>query len=246
MQWWPQVLLLGLAVWTQVRFPPQYDENGHIHFTDYIAQHPTWHTLVTYEGSENYEAKAPFVFIVAAVVGSIAGFTLPVMRLLVLLFALIGIHYFRRLVQLIKPDALGCCSSSVVVIPYFLILSLTYMTDIPTLALMFLSFYSLLRSIENNSISHLICGILASTAMVYTRIDAAFILAGIGLACATQRLLPRRMLLGIIIPLLLRLPLVILWGGLAAPPAHLRPTAVQGCNRRCALPHTAQLAYSEA
>jgi hypothetical protein len=225
--WWPLVLPVGLAVWTQLEFPPQYDETAHAHFTRYIAEHPTWHTLVTYEGSENYEAKAPFVFVVGALVGSIAGFTLPVLRFLVLLFTLIGVCYFHRLVRLFRIDVPGSFVAGIVGIPYFLILSLTYMTDMPTLALMFVSAYGLLRNIEESSVGHLLGGMLASTAMLYTRIDAVFILAGIGLAYSAYRALPFRVLLGILIPVLLRLPLVILWGGLAAPPARLRPVPVQ-------------------
>ncbi len=223
---WPLVLMIGLAAFTQLQFPPQYDENSHLNFTHYIAQHPTWHTLVTYEGSENYEAKAPFVFIVGAAVGSITRFTLPVMRFLVFVSALIGVCFFNRVVRLMNSDAMDYRSSSVVLIPYFLILSLTYMTDMPTLALMYISFYGLLRSIERSSNSYLIYSILASTAMLYIRIDAAFIIAGVCLGCASQGLVPRRMILGVLVPLLLRLPLIIVWGGLAAPTAQLRPNPV--------------------
>jgi hypothetical protein len=224
---WPFALLVALAVETELNFPSQYDETAHLNFSRHIAQHPTWHTLVTYAGAENYEAKAPFVFILAAFAGSITSFTLPAMRLMVLAFACVGIWYFRRLVQIMKCDPPGYCSSSVVGIPYFLILALTFMTDMPTMALMFVCFFGLVRPADGGSYGHLWCSILASTAMLYTRIDAAFVLAGVGLACLSQGVLERRILLGIAIPAVLRLPLVVLWGGLAAPPARLRPTPVE-------------------
>ncbi len=225
--WWPVVIVLGVAFYTRLQFPPQYDETAHLHFSQYIAEHPTWHTLVTYEGSEGNEAKAPFVFIVGAAAGAVAGFTLPVMRLLVLLSAVAGLWYFGKLARLLPSNIPRWRLYSVVGVPFFIMLSLTYMTDMPTLALMYVSAYGLLQNQERCSVGPLICSILASTAMLYTRIDSVFLLAGIGLGFVVRRSIPLRVLLGLLLPVLLRVPLVILWGGLAAPPARLRSVPVE-------------------
>ncbi len=225
---WPLLLPLGLALGTQLGFPPQFDdEEPHLHFSEYLARHPTWHTLATYDGSEHFEAKAPFVFVLGAIVGTVAGFSLPPMRLLILLFGLAAIHYARRLVQLAASDDPWLRASGLVLVPYFLILSLTFMTDMPNLALLLMASYHLFVSVERNSVGHLACSILASTAMLYNRIDGAVVLAGIGIAYASRGRLPRFALIGILVPLLLRLPLVIVWGGLAAPPAQARPIPVE-------------------
>jgi 4-amino-4-deoxy-L-arabinose transferase-like glycosyltransferase len=224
--WWPALLPIGLALWTLLASPEQYDEIYHLHFSQYIAEHPTWHTIATYEGSENNEAKAPFLFILAAGLGTVFGFTLVVMRLLVLLFAMVAVFFFRQLTQLTDSQIGTTRSCFVVALPYFLILSITFMTDLPTLALMFIASYGLLRNVYKLAVGHLLCSMAASTCMLYTRVDAAVALAGIGLAVAAQGSMSLRLLVGIAVPVLLRLPLVFVWKGLTPPPAQAGPIAV--------------------
>jgi len=237
------VLFLVTAA-TQLDFPAQYDELTHLNFSKYISEHPTWHTIATYEGATNYEAKAPFVYIIAAIVDSVTDLSLRTARGLIVLFASFAIVGFYLLTREVSRTDERSSPTSIVALPYFLFLSLTFMTDVPTLGLLFFAVFGFLKNIDTIEPACLVVGMLAATAMLHIRIDAAYVLLGIGLGLVTVpiqgdqqfsaitdiqarfRRFGTGLWIALAVPLLLRLPLVIVWGGLAAPPAQTRPVPV--------------------
>ena len=219
-------LLLGLVLWTHLRFHPQYDEIAHQAFSTYIASHLTVETITTYEGSQNYEAKGPVFFIIASFFAKATGFDLRHLRVLTLLFsvtAIIGFALLLRLVPKSSPES----SAFLVCLPYYLILSVTFMTDVPSLALLLLGLYGYLSFIKTNSVGHLIIGFTCVTLVAYIRVDYVYIVAGIIVGCVIHSRLTFKILLAALIPIVLRIPLFLLWGGLAAPPAQVRGHAVE-------------------
>lgn len=220
------ILPLLVAAWTGLNFPPQYDEEAHRSFSKFIAEHPTWHTILTYEGSQNYEAKAPLLFIISAVFGRLVGFQLYALRILTLCFSLASIYAFSRLLRLFQAEQSGMRASVFQCLPYYLILSVTFMTDVPCVALLLFAIFGYLSHLDSNKISHLVIGIVASSAVSYVRVDYLFPLIAIAFICWRHDLLSRKLIIGLALPFVLRLPLLLVWGGFAAPPAQTRPHAV--------------------
>jgi hypothetical protein len=223
---WGLWIILAVVLWSALDFPPQYDEVSHQTFSRYIAAHPTWETLRTYKGAEEGEAKGPFFFILAAIFGTLFGFDLAVLRILVILFSLTGTVIFLKLMGLFNQDSLAWRAGSIVLLPYYLILSVTFMTDLPTLALLLISAYGYISNMNKTSWQTLILAAVAATGMVYTRIDNCYLLIGIFLSYWWHGGRNWRFLVALFAPLALRFPLVIIWGGLAAPPSQLRPNPV--------------------
>jgi len=219
----PFLPLLLIAFVTQLDFPLQYDEIYHLHFSQYLAEHPTLDTIVTYKGAENYEAKGPFLFLVSAALIKIFGSSLFALRALVLGFSLLAVWLMTRFLRdLGKPYY----ANSVTAVPPFLILSITYMTDVPALSLGFVALFCLIRNLEENRPKELFLAIVAILAMLHIRVDFLFFLAAFVLNFGLQGKIRPAVWGAIVIPCLLRLPLLIAWGGLAAPPAQARPTPV--------------------
>ena len=211
------------AIWTRLNFPPQYDEIAHQSFAHEIANHPGWSTLIDYEGARDYEAQGPLFFALLAAYGHWFGFALPILRTLTIVFAVLLAVSFAKLAEQL---GYGASAISLICLPYFVILSTTAMTDVPCLALTVFAVYAFLAYTDSKSLFHLVVGVLASTAASYIRIDSLYVLVAIGAAFAVQNCLTRQLAIGLIVPFLLRAPLVFIWGGLAAPTAHGRPNPV--------------------
>jgi len=211
------------AIWTRLNFPPQYDEIAHQAFAQQIAKHPGWSTLIDYEGARDYEAQGPLFFALLAAYGNWLGFALPILRTLTIVFALSLTVSFAKLAEQLDH---GASAISLICLPYFVILSTTAMTDVPCLALTVFAVYAFLAYTDSKSSFHLVVGVLASTAASYIRVDSLYVLIAIGAAFAVRNGLTRQLAIALIVPFLLRAPLLFLWGGLAAPTAHGRPNPV--------------------
>lgn len=211
------------AIWTRLNFPPQYDEIAHQAFAQEIARHPGWSTLINYEGARDYEAQGPLFYALLAVYGHWFGFALPILRGLTILFALLLTVGFAKLAEQLGD---GASVTSLIALPYFVMLSTTAMTDVPCLALTVFAVYAFFAYTDSKSVFHLVLGIFASTAASYIRVDSLYVLVAMGVAFAAQNCLTRQLAVGLIAPFLLRAPLVFIWGGLAAPSAQGRPNPV--------------------
>ncbi|MGC2625553.1 MAG: hypothetical protein WA269_01850 [Candidatus Udaeobacter sp.] len=211
------------AIWTRLNFPPQYDEIAHQSFAQEIANHPGWSTFIDYEGARDYEAQGPLFFALLAAYGHWFGFALPILRTLTMVFAVLLAVSFAKLAEQLDH---GAAVISLICLPYFIILGTTAMTDVPCLALTVFAVYAFLAYTDSKSLFQLVVGVLASTAASYIRIDSLYVLVAIGAAFAAQNCLTRQLAIGLIVPFLLRAPLVFIWGGLAAPTAHGRPNPV--------------------
>jgi len=241
-QWWGlAVLVLVFAASTCADFESKSSERAHFAMTKFLADHPSWESIRTYEGSTRYDAKAPFLYIVGAFFGSIFGMTIENLRIVAFLFGLIGVIAYAALVRETRPRVEAALSTAVVVLPYFMILSVTYRTDSATAALLFMALIGYLRNIDGFRPLALIGATAAASAMLWIRIDNAFVMAGIGLACVLNgpwphgrseyvgmlARLPTRLWIALAIPIVLRIPLIVAWGGLIPPPAQARPVPLE-------------------
>lgn len=218
-------LLLGIVLWTQLHFQPQYDEPAHLAFSKYLAHHPVIETVKTYKGSQNYEAKGPVFFLTAALFGEAAGFELEHLRFLTLIFSMTAIVGFALLLRLI-PEAPPESAALFVCLPYYLVLSITFMTDVPSVALLLFGLYGYLYFLKTNQAWYAVAGIMSVTLVAYIRIDYIYILAGIVLGCLLHSQLTTKIVALILLPIVLRIPLVLAWGGLAPPTAQARGHAM--------------------
>jgi hypothetical protein len=217
---------LALAAWTGLKFPPKYDEPAHKAFAEYLSRHPVFDTIATYKGSQNYEAKGPLYFLLASLWGRLAGFGLIPLRLLTLALSIIGIVAFQRLLRLLPGPSIQPWTALLPCLPYFLAMSVTFMTDVPNLTLIILGLLGYLSYISSGNAIQLPLGALCLTCAAYIRVEALYVLPAIAVACWLHKTLDRKLFLSLAIPIVARLPLVFVWGGLAAPPAQARPNVV--------------------
>ena len=241
-RWWGVFLLIVVfAASTCADSEPTGDERSHFEMSQFLAANPTWDMIRTYEGSTYYEAKAPFLFIVGAIFGSIFGMTIENMRLLSFLFGLIGLVAYLFLTRDARPHAETTSPTALVALPYFMVLAVTYQTDSATAALLFLALIGYLRNIDEFRPLALVGAAAAASAMLWIRVDNAFVIAGIGLACVLNGSWPRarsewigllarvptRLWIGLAAPIVLRIPLIVAWGGLIPPPSRSRPEPLE-------------------
>ena len=239
---WGVLLLIAIfAASTYSDFQPKASERAHFAMTKFLADNPTWESIRTYEGSTRYDAKAPFLYIVGAIFGSSFGMTIESLRIVAFLFGLIGVIAYAFLLRDLRPRLEASTLTAVVVLPYFMILCVTYRTDSATAALLFLAVIGYLRNIDAPRPLALLGATAAASAMLWIRIDNAFVMAGIGLACVCNgpwprgrsqwqgllARLPLRLWIGLAVPIVLRIPLIIAWGGLIPPPAQARPVPLE-------------------
>ncbi len=212
-----------IAIYTGLNFPPQYDEVAHQHFVQHIAAQPTWHTIVNYEGAENYEAKGPLFFALAAGYGSLAGFSLPALRLFALAFSFLMICAYGVVA---RGLAIEQKSLAVVCLPYFVILSLTFMTDVAALFFLLIGIAAFATYDRSKQGIWLSLAAAAFTAASYIRIDLLYPLIGIALVCWCSKRFDWKLGLAVAAPFLLRAPLVFIWHGFASPLAQARQNPV--------------------
>lgn len=237
-RWWGLgVLLLAFVVSIGTTHGYRQDEPAHAAFTVHLAEHPTWDSIRTYEGSRNYEAKGPFLFLVGAAWGSAFGMNLLNLRILSLLFGILGVVLFAKLVEASTTDPPPGAATAIVVLPYFSFLALTYHTDVASLALGLAAILGYSRNVEVLRLASWVGAVAATSALLWTRIDAAVIPAAVGLACLLRGPLPRapgplgpwlgrvpaRLWIGLALPFLLLLPLLVAWGDFLPPSARNRP-----------------------